>query len=147
MIGGGCGKCNMQNWLVTSLVVAIVYWGLDMFFTHFCMMKLYQANAQFFRTPEEMTATMKWGYAGYLVFGALFSCIFSKGYEAGKPKALQGLRFGLLIGLLYWGAGMLGMYPYFPWPNRLFIDWTVIGVVEFAVLGLVLGLLFKPKQA
>ena len=146
MIGGGC-KCNFKNWITTSLVVAVLYFGMDMFFTHVCLMKLYQTNAQYFRTQEQMMAMRNWGYAAYIVFGLLFTCIYGSGYEEGKSKALQGFRYGLTIGLFYWGAGLLGMYPYFPWPNQLYLGWFGVGLTEFIVLGVAAGVLFKPKQS
>lgn len=138
-------KCDCKNWLLTGFVIGVLYLGLDMFFHHFCMMKIYLANAQYFRTVDEMMALRWWGYAGYLVFGLLFTCIYSAGYEEGKPKAAQGIRFGLLTGVFYHGSSLLISYPHMPWPNRLYYGWFAIGVVEFIILGFVLGMLYKPK--
>lgn len=143
---GNC-KCNVKNWLFNGVVVGVLYLGLDMFFHNYCLQKIYQDNFQFFRPLDSMMTLRWWGYLGYLLFGLLFSCIFSQGYEAAKGKMIQGLRFGLLIGLFFWGSHLLLSYPYMPWPNSLYFGWFAIGVFEFALLGLILGLVHKPTAA
>lgn len=138
-------KCNFKQWLLLSLVTAVLYFGMDMFFHHYCMGKIYAANPQYFRTMDEM-ASLRWvAYLGYLVFGFLFVCIYAKGYEEGKSKLGQGFRYGLLVGLLYWGASLLLSYPFMPWPNEIYLDWFAIGLVECVALGTILGFLYKPK--
>lgn len=138
-------RCDVKSWFISGFVIAVLYLGMDMFFHHYCMGKMYQANFHFFRSMDEMTALRWYGYLGYLVFGLLFVCIYSKGYEEGKSKAGQGLRFGLLMGLFYWGANLLISFPHMPWPKKLYAGWFAIGMVEFVVLGFILGFIFKPK--
>ncbi|MBI5298793.1 MAG: hypothetical protein HY877_00625 [Deltaproteobacteria bacterium] len=146
MFGGNC-KCDVKTWVVQGFVIAVLYLGLDMFFHHYCMMKIYAAHAHLFRPLDAMVPLRWWGYLGYLVFGLLFVCIFAAGYEAAKSKVAQGLRYGLLIGLFYHGSSLLISAPYMPWPKRLLIDWFAIGVAECIILGFILGMLYKPKSA
>lgn len=146
MMGGNC-KCSFKNWLWASLVVAAFFLGLDMFFHEYCMKNIYAANTQYFRAPEAMAALRWWGFLGYFVFGLLFTCIYSKGYDPAKGKVGQGIRYGILLGLLYWGANFLIAYPYMPLPNQIYLNWFGIGMVEFLILGIAVGLLYKPKTA
>ena len=138
-------KCPSKQGLLLGLVVAVLYFGMDMFFHHYCMGKLYSENTQLFRPMGDMMSLMKWSYLGYLVFGSLFVCIYAQGYKEGKSKLGQGFRYGLLLGLFYWGTHLLISYPFAPWPNRIYLGWFAIGLTEFVVLGLILGLLYKPK--
>ncbi|MDO8527522.1 MAG: hypothetical protein Q7T03_07540 [Deltaproteobacteria bacterium] len=146
MLGGNDCKCDVKNWLITGLIVAVLALGLDMFFHHYCMMKVYEANMSLFRPMEQMMQLRWYGYAGYVAFGLLFTCIYSKGYDATKGKAGQGIRYGILMGLFYWGAGLLIAVPVMPWSKQLVIDWFAIGVAEFAILGFIVGMLYKPKM-
>lgn len=146
MFGGNC-KCDMKSWLINGFVMAVLYLGLDIFFHQFCMKSVYAETAALFRPMEAMMALKWWGYLAYLLFGLLFVCIYSKGYEEGKSKAGQGLRFGVLVGLFYWGTHLLGSYPHMPWPNRLYWGWFGIGLFEFAVLGFILGMIYKPAAS
>lgn len=140
-------KCHFKQWLLLGLAMAVLYFGMDLFFHHYCLSKIYEANAQLWRPINEMMALKWWGYLSYILFGLLFVCIYSKGYQEGKSGAGQGLRFGVLVGLFYWGTHLLGAYPFMPWPNRVYTGWFVIGLFEFLVLGLVLGLLYRAKTA
>lgn len=146
MIGNNC-KCDFKSWFVQSIVVAVLYLGLDMFLHQYCMRKHYQDFAYLFRSPEEMMNLRWWGYAGYLWFGLFFSCIYMKGYDVGKQGLMQGCRYGLFMGLFYWGAHLLISFPYMPWPKRIYAGWLAVGVFEFIVLGFILGFLYKPKTA
>lgn len=146
MTGGDC-KCYMKSWLINGFVIAVLYLGLDMFFHQYCLKTIYAQNAGLFRPMDAMMALKWWGYVGYLVFGLLFVCIYSKGYEEGKSPVGQGLRFGLLMGLFYWGTSLLLAYPYMPWPKRLYAGWLVVGLFEFVVLGFILGLLKKKTSS
>lgn len=143
----GDSKYDLKSWLLQSIVVAVLYLGLDMFFHGFILKDVYQAHFQHFRSMDEVMALRWWGYAGYLMFGLLFTCIFSQGYQEGSGNVGQGLRYGLLIGLFYWGTRLLVDYPYTPWPNILYFGWLAIGLFEFALLGTILGVLYKPKAA
>lgn len=146
---GGDMNCNcpvsFKRWLFLSLVVAVLFFGMDMFFHSYCMKKIYEVNMQLFRPMEEMMKFAWVGYLGYLFFGLLFTCIYSKGYEEGKSRVGQGLRYGFWMGLFLWGTHLLMSYPYMPYPNRIYRDWFAIGMVEFLVLGFVLGFLYQPK--
>lgn len=146
MVGSDCKcKCDFKSWLVQGIVVAALYLGMDMFFHHFCMARHYQNFAHLFRSTDEIIHLRGWGYFGYLWFGLLFTCIYMKGYDADRSAYAQGFRYGLLMGLFYWGAQLLISYPYMPWPNRIYAGWFAIGIFEFIVLGFILGFLYKPK--
>lgn len=140
-------KCDLKTWLVSGFVIAVLYLGLDMFFHHYCMMKYYTAYAHLFRPMDRMMELRFWGYLGYLIFGLLFTCIYSAGYEEGKSKAGQGIRYGLLVGLFYWGSHLLILFPHGPYPKRIYAGWFAIGVFEFVVLGFILAMIYKPKSA
>src|SRR3990167_2343632 len=143
---GNC-KCNFKNWLVSTVVVAAVYFGLDWVINNNFMAGVFQANSQYLRGPEQIAAMQKWVYAYYLVFAALFTCLYAVGHDPQKPKFAQGVRFGIFIGLFYWGTTILGMYPYVPWTDDFYVKWFVWGMVDAVVLGVITALLHKPKAA
>lgn len=144
-MGLTCCKCDWKQWLAASIVVALAYIGMDFAVHHKLLMPLYQANAYLWRTPEETATKMCWLWVNYALFACLFTCIYSKGYDAAKAGPSQGLRYGFLVGIFYWGTHLLGNYPFYPWPDRLYQSWFACGLAEFTILGVLVGLLYRPK--
>ncbi len=143
---GDC-KCNFKNWLVSTVIVAAVYYGLDYVINTRFMAGVFAANAQYLRPQEAIASMQAWIIAYYAAFAALFTCLYAAGHDAAKPKLGQGFRFGIFIGLFYWGTTILGMYPYVPWTNDFYVKWFCWGMVDAVVLGVITALLHKPKSA
>jgi hypothetical protein len=78
-----------------------------------------------------------------LVMSFLFVYIFIKGYE-GKG-ILEGLRYGIWIGLFMNLPSAFGQYAIYPVPFSLAIQWFIYGMIEFIILGLVAAAIYKPK--
>lgn len=80
-----------------------------------------------------------------MVVGAFFfSFIFSKGYE-GKG-ILEGVRYGLYIGI-WMSIGMAyGTYAMIAIPDSLALQWFIYGVIEYVIYGILLALVFGKKQ-
>ena len=138
-------SCSTKSWIIATLAVAVAFYLMDALFHGMVMMNTYSATAQLWRPMDEMRQLMWVGILGYLAFSALFYLIFSCGFTPGKSKAGQGLRYGLLIGLLFWGAHALMSYPYMPIPSHIYWAWFGIGMIEFAVLGLITGMIYKTR--
>lgn len=81
---------------------------------------------------------------GELVFAFLFTWIYTKGYEPGRPPLGQGIRYGLALGALYWGAGSIIHYGVIPVGGGLTVKWIVFGLIETAILGALVASLYKP---
>ncbi|MDO8494079.1 MAG: hypothetical protein Q7S68_01920 [Deltaproteobacteria bacterium] len=130
-----------------GLLLAVAYFGMDFFFHHKCLGDQYAATAHLWRPMEEVKPLMWLAYVGYLLFGCVFYCIYGFGHESGKSGWKQGIRYGIMVGLLVWGIGNLIMVPFAPYPSKLVWSWFIIGMFEYAVLGLLTGLFYKPKEA
>jgi hypothetical protein len=105
-------------------------------------MKAYQALENVWR--PDMMQKMWIIYVTSLVFSFLFVYIFSKGYE-GKG-IFEGVRYGLIIGLLMNVVGMFNQYAVYPIPIGLIIQWFIYGVIQFIICGIVAAALFKPAK-
>jgi hypothetical protein len=83
-------------------------------------------------------------YVTALIFSFLFVYIFSRGYE-GRGIS-EGIRFGLLIGLLMNVVGMFNQYAVLPIPFKLTLQWFVYGVIQIMICGIVASALYKPSK-
>jgi hypothetical protein len=94
-----------------------------------------------------LVALPVWAFlARTLLLGLVMACVYHFGYEAGKSPAMQGLRFGLLIGLLsYLSAGLEG------WAFRATPFWLQAALVPLgwiltmAVAGILIAAIYTPR--
>ena len=82
-----------NKFLLSTLATFLILFVLDFVWYGNLMSNFYPTDG--------MRASPIWLYlsVGYLIFSLLFSYIYPKGVE-GSNKTVQGLRFGILIGLL-----------------------------------------------
>ncbi len=79
-----------------------------------------------------------------LFLSFLFVYIFTKGYE-GKGVG-EGVRYGLLIGLLMNGVGAFNQYVIYPVPFKLAVQWFIFGTLEFIIAGIITALIYRPEE-
>jgi hypothetical protein len=99
-------------------------------------------NAPLLRAPGQMNLAL--GYASSLLGFFVFAYAYAKGYEGGAG-AVEGLRFGVVVGLLL--ACFSGVWSYVMMPvSGLFaVAMIVDAIVEMALFGVVVGLVYKPR--
>ncbi len=85
--------------------------------------------------------SLRWIYHVLAIVGAFFfTLVFSKGYE-GKG-VMEGVRYGLYIGI-WMSVGMAyGSYAMIKIPYSLALQWFIYGVVEYVVFGIVLAAVY-----
>ena len=97
---------NKKNFVFTSIIVFVAFQVLNFVIHSLILMKAYQAMENVWR--PDMMGKMWIIYVTSFIFSFLFVYIFSKGYE-GRGIA-EGVRFGLIIGLLMNVVGMFNQY-------------------------------------
>ena len=133
-------------WLSVIAVVGVLF--VTDFVIHGILLKgAYEATASLWRPMEVMHSMMWTMWVIYIVNGMVLPYIYSKGFEAGKSPVGQGLRFGLVIGLLMATGMSLGTYFMIAIPVSLAVSWFVGGMVQYALVGLALGAIYKPTPA
>ena len=95
----------------------------------------------------ESDGTMWIYFVTGLITSFFFTLIFSKGYE-GKG-IMEGVRYGLYVGLLMSTPMAYDSYASYPLPYSLALQWFLYGVAEYIILGIVVAMVFgsKPKEA
>jgi len=79
-----------------------------------------------------------------LFFSFFFTYIFSKGYEG--RGLLEGVRYGLYIGLMFALPMAYASYAMMPIPYSLALQWFIYSTLEYMIAGIVLALIFGPKE-
>lgn len=83
-------------------------------------------------------------WLSYAIAAPVFAFVYTKGYEAGKGGIGQGVRFGFYLGVFLAASISLGFYAALPIPGILAVYWFIGGVVEYVVVGAVVGAIYKP---
>lgn len=81
----------------------------------------------------------------YAIMAPLFTWIYAQGYKGGPP-AVEGLRYGVVIGAFLWMSGAVIRYATEPIPLNLALYWLGLGIIEYAVLGVVVALVYGQPE-
>ena len=132
---------NVKKWLLSSLVVFIVYWILQFIVHSVILCGMYEQTASHWLTEPEMMGRMWAMILGMLLFVILFCYIYTKGIREGGLG--EGVRFGFWIGFfiavpvyfLRWSTEALPGMLIFLDALFMFIVLIIIGGVLGAVYG------------
>jgi len=80
-----------------------------------------------------------------IVYSLIFAYIFAKGYE-GKG-ILEGVRFGIYIGLFWSFVSSFNMFVLFPIPYSLTWFWIVTGMGKSIIYGVIASMVYRPIPA
>lgn len=134
---------NRKRCLLAGFGVFAAYFAME-FFVHGVLLKdLYQRTEGVWRPEEYMRKLTGFMVLGQFIFSLVFAHIYAKGYDASKPGARQGLRYGILIGLLLAPMSSLVWYVILPIPEILPVLWFLSGMIEYALIGIVAGLMYR----
>jgi hypothetical protein len=124
--------------LLASLSAFVTVEILDYVIHGVILMPAYESLKNVFR-PDMAAKTWIFVLVG-LIWSVLFTLIFAKGYEA--RGWLEGVRFGLLIGL-FWAIPMAyGSYAMYPIPYSLALQWFLYGLLETILAGIAVALVY-----
>ncbi len=96
--------------------------------------------------PQEVLESTQWiRLFTELVWAFFFTFIFVKGYE--NKGIMEGIKFGIYIGLFYSFVWAYQTYWTYPFPYSLVFQWFIFGLIQCVILGVVAAIIYKPKPA
>jgi hypothetical protein len=132
---------NFGRVAAAAVVAWIAYLLLSPVVNNVLLADLYAKHAAVFRPQAEMNLVL--GLGASLIGFFVFAYAYAKGYEGGNG-ALEGLRFGVIVGLLLGCFAVAWNYVVLPVSGMLGVAWMVDTLVEMAVYGVVVGLVYRP---
>ena len=134
---------NIKRFVAASLAVFVVSQILE-FLIHGVLLKATYDSLKHLWRPDMQSKMWIVSLVGFIT-SFLFTYIFVRGYE-GKG-ILEGVRFGVIIGLFTSIPMAYGMYMMIAIPYSLALQWFVYGMAEAIVLGIVAALIYKPAAS
>ncbi len=136
---------NARRFWAGWVAVYVVYWVLAFLIHQVLLGPRYLALTSVWRPEAEMMARMWIMWVTSAVWTLLFCYIFTRGYE-GKG-AMEGVRYGALIGVFSGFTYSYETYVTFPIPLDLAHLWFASGMVMSIILGLAFALIYRPAKA
>ena len=96
-----------------------------------------------FRPKEEMKTVMPIGLVGTFIAILVVAIIFAMIHQGGSGTT-EGARFGVLIGIFVVCAFVLHNYVNFNIGLKLALGQAVAYFVQWTIIGIVIGLIYKP---
>ncbi len=135
-------QVNKIRWLLAAVVVFVVMLALDWLTHNVLLSAEYERTAHLWRSAAEVKTGLMLIVQAVTAF--LLVYIFAKGYEG--RGWLEGVRFGVIIGLFMTIPRAYGTYAVMPIPYSLALGWFLYGMVTFVLLGLVAAALYRPAS-
>ncbi len=133
---------NIKKFVIASIVVFIVFEILNFIIHGPLLGSIYEETKSVWR--PDMMDKMWIIHITNFIFSFLFVYIFTKGYE--NKGIVEGLRFGLIIGLLMNVVGMFNQYAVYPLPFSLAIQWFIYGIIQYVICGAVAASIYREKE-
>lgn len=135
---------NTKRLALASLAVFVVFSVVDGVVNNLLLADLYKQTASIWRPESEIQGNMWLMWLGTLILAPLFALIYTKGYEANKPGLGQGVRYGLIVGLLLSAPQCLVWHAVLPIPAVLSVWWFAAGMAESVAAGAATGMIYRP---
>lgn len=134
---------DKKRWVLTAVVVAVAVSILDMVYQGGVLGRMYAATAHMWRTQQQMGEMLPYGLLTTLIASFVLVYIYHRGYEGKGSRIAEGIRFGLIIGLLTAFPMAVWTYVVMPIPLAMAAGWFGIGMLEMLLAGAIIGAMYK----
>jgi len=129
-----------RNRLVQATIAAFLVLAAGDFLMHGQWLRaFYDAHADWWRPASEMASRRHLVFLSEALLAALLAYIYPKGHESRGATIEQGLRFGVLMGLLLYLPALLMKHVVYPYPTELLVKWFVGGMAQVTAAGVALS--------
>lgn len=134
---------NTKRFALACVAVYVIYHVLTIIINVGILSDTYAAHASVWRPEEELMSNYWITFLTSAAWTVLFCYIFTRGYE-GKG-ILEGVRYGLLMGLLIGIPFSYESYMVYPISSGLAHAWLVTTLVVAIVSGIVVAAIYRPQ--
>jgi hypothetical protein len=138
-------RLNAKQWILAALAVFVVVSILVFLFAKVSASLFPPTGTTAEQQPDIMMLRV-WNYLSRFIYSLLLVVVFAKGYE-GKSGLNEGLRFGVLMGLLIYLAGFFSNLVSSGATTEYLIFHAVEGIVISIIAGMTAGFVYARKPA
>ena len=134
---------NFPRIALAAVSAWIVSLAVGFFLNDFLLEDLIAANQSAMRAEAEVNARLPVGFAFLLIGFFAFAYAFAKGYE-GTNGVDEGVRFGVLVGLVVLGFAHVWQWVIYPVTNGILFAAVISSIVQMALYGAIVGWIYRP---
>jgi hypothetical protein len=134
---------NFPRIALAAVSAWIVSLAVGFFVNDFLLADLVAVNQAAMRPEAELTARLPVGFVFLLVGFFAFAYAFAKGYE-GTNGVTEGVRFGVLVGLVVLGFANVWQWVVYPVTNGMLFAAVISSIVQMALYGAIVGAIYRP---
>lgn len=130
------GKTGVFHMLSAVGAAWVLSLGFDLFLHAGLLAKLYVETSPFLVQPEKAFRRIPLGYLSFLILTFSLYWLFHRLEIRGVAS---GLRHGVIVGWVVWGALAIGLYSISTAGLPLLVGWWIGQAIELGLAGAVLG--------
>jgi hypothetical protein len=134
---------NYARIAAAAVVAWVVSLGIGLFVNLVLLADLARANTPPMRPEAEIMGLLPLGFAFLLLGFFAFAYAYARGYEGGNGL-MEGVRFGVVVALIIIGFAGIWQYIVFPISEALTVAMVIDTLVEAAIYGAIVGVIYKP---
>lgn len=130
---------------VLAVVVVFVLLEATSYLVHSVILSstyMQESISKIFRPGMEAIMWRMW--IADLIWSFFFVFIFTKGYQ--NKGWMEGVRYGVYIGLFMNLTAAVAQNVVYPIPYYLALQWFIYGFIQSVILGVVVSLIYKPAE-
>ena len=136
---------NVKRFALSCVAVYIVNQILGFLIHEVWLGETYRSLADVWRPEAEMKSMMWVMFLTSAVWSIIFCYVFVKGYEGRGP--MEGVRYGLLMGLFFGIPFCYESYVIYPVPLSLAHKWFITTIALTIISGVIAALVYKPAPS
>jgi hypothetical protein len=126
-----------------AFIAAFIFMFAFEFLWHGNLMKsAYMEAASLWRPEADFSSYFPFLLLGQAIIAFFFVAIYCRGFTGSGVAG--GVRLGILLALMHVGASLI-QYAVQPLTTKIIAMWAVGGLIEFAILGAIVGAIYKPN--
>ena len=137
---------NYKRVFLAALAAFVAYFASGSLAIGLFLKNSYLAYASVYRPEQEVLKVFPVGMVATFIALLVLSILYAKGYQ-GSSGLGQGARFGVLIGIFSDGMFVFHNYVNLRIGLKLTLEQAVAFFFEWLLVGIVLGLTYKPAAA
>ena len=134
---------DRKTFLIAAVAVFVVYKALDVLIHGVLLADAWTASSVL-RPDADMMSKMWIAWLTGLLWSFIFVYLFHSVRQG--QGVMEGVRYGFCIGLFVMVPAAYNSYAVFPIAHSMTLAWSLYGVLQVILCGVVVSLVYKPGK-